>query len=70
MSGIEIYDLWLRTGHSDPLDWVQFMCEGEGPFGDCAEGKSLDTWPAKVCEDKEKCESSVTLNHQPNKQAS
>ena len=70
MSGIEIYDLLLRPGHSDPLDWVEFMCEGEGPFGDCAEGKSLDTWPTKVCEDKEKCESSVTLNHQPNKQAS
>ena len=68
MSGIEIYDLWLRTGHTDPLDWVEFMCEGEGPFGDCTEGKSLDTWPAETCEDKEKCESSVTLNQQ-NRQA-
>ena len=29
MSGIEIYDLWLRTGHGDPLDWIEFMCEGE-----------------------------------------
>ena len=68
MSGIEIYDLWLRTGHTDPLDWVEFMCEGEGPFGDCTEGKSLDMWPAEACEDKEKCESSVTLNQQ-NRQA-
>ena len=69
MSGIEIYDLWLRTGHSDPLDWLEFMCEGEGPFGDCTESRSLDTWPAEVCEDKEKCESSVTLNN-PLKHAS
>ena len=68
MKGIEIYDLWLRTGHRDPLEWIEFMCEGEGPFGDCTEGKSLDTWPAETCEDKEKCESSVTLNQQ-NRQA-
>ena len=27
MHGIEIYDLWLRTGHGDPLDWIEFMCE-------------------------------------------
>ena len=30
MHGIEIYDLWLRTGHSDPLDWIEFMCEAGG----------------------------------------
>ena len=48
MRGIEIYDLWLRTGHGDPLDWIEFMCEGEGPFGDCLENKNLDTWPGNM----------------------
>ena len=62
MKGIEIYDLWLRTGHRDPLEWIEFMCEGEGPFGDCLENKNIDSWPGEVCDkEKEKCDSTVTL---------
>ena len=63
MKGIEIYDLWLRTGHGDPLEWLEFMCEGDGPFGDCLENKLVDAWPGEVCEgSKEKCDSTVTLS--------
>merc|ERR1719228_980232 len=51
MRGVEIYDLWLRTGHRDPLEWVEFMCEGEGVFGDCLEEFGPDNWPAEVCLD-------------------
>ena len=53
MKGLEIYDLWLRTGHSDPAEWVEFMCEGEGPFADCLGEISQDSWPAEVCLDKD-----------------
>ena len=53
MKGIEIYDLWLRTGHRDPAEWVEFMCEGEGVFADCLGEISADSWPAEVCLDKD-----------------
>ena len=53
MKGFEIYDLWLRTGHRDPVEWLEFMCEGEGVFGDCLEEIGPDNWPAEVCLDKE-----------------
>ena len=68
MKGIEIYDLWLRTGHRDPLEWIEFMCEGEGPFGDCLENKNIDSWPGEVCENKENCDTTVTLSHKTQKQ--
>ena len=61
MPGLEIYDLWLRTGHSDPMEWVEFMCEGEGVFGDCNDVRHPNQWPGEHCL-KEKCENSVTLN--------
>ena len=62
MKGIEIYDLWLRTGHRDPLEWIEFMCEGDGPFGDCLENKVMqDVWPGEVCENKESCDKTVTI---------
>jgi len=67
MKGIEIYDLWLRTGHGDPLEWIEFMCEGDGPFGDCLENKVLqEVWPGEVCEnkDKDKCDKTVTIASQ------
>jgi hypothetical protein len=35
MKGLELYDLWLRAGHRHPASWVEFLCEGEGVFGDC-----------------------------------
>ena len=54
MKGIEIYDLWLRTGHSDTAEWVEFLCEGEGVFADCLSDISADSWPAEVCLDAEK----------------
>eukprot|EP00092_Neocalanus_flemingeri_P014149 GFUD01015263.1.p1 GENE.GFUD01015263.1~~GFUD01015263.1.p1 ORF type:complete len:258 (+),score=61.47 GFUD01015263.1:103-774(+) len=53
MKGIEIYDLWLRTGHSDPAEWFEFLCEGEGVFGDCLVDIGPDSWPAEVCMEKE-----------------
>merc|ERR1712026_16405 len=48
MPGLEIYDLWLRTGWGDPLDWVEFLCEGEGVFGDCNTGAQLQHWPGEL----------------------
>merc|ERR1719341_351725 len=47
MRGMELYELWLRAGHRNPVSWIEFMCEGEGVFGDCSEAcayKSQD-WP-------------------------
>ena len=35
MKGLELYDLWLRAGHRHPASWLEFLCEGEGVFGDC-----------------------------------
>ena len=55
MKGIEIYDLWLRTGHSTTQEWVEFMCEGEGIYGDCIREVGNEGWPAETCkETKEK----------------
>ena len=48
MPGLQIYDLWLRTGHGDPADWLEFLCEGEGVFGDCNEEVSPHHWPGEV----------------------
>ena len=46
MRGGELYDLWLRTGHSSPQEWEEFLCEGEGVFGDCLEEKR--GWPGEA----------------------
>ena len=48
MPGLEIYELWLRTGWADPEDWLEFLCEGEGVFGDCNEEVSPHHWPGEV----------------------
>merc|ERR1712126_32182 len=45
MSAAELYDLWLRTGYRHPREWVEFLCEGEGVFGDCLEDLPIHIWP-------------------------
>jgi hypothetical protein len=42
MRGLELYDLWLRAGHRHPASWIEFLCEGEGVFGDC-----IQAWKRK-----------------------
>ena len=68
MPGLEIYELWLRTGWGDPADWVEFLCEGEGVFGDCeANTGSLSVvWPGEEGEQcsEDHCQHSLTLNNQ------
>ena len=47
LKGIEIYDMWLRTSANSPEGFEQFLCFGEGIYGDCT--KWLDNkekWPA------------------------
>ena len=69
MPGLEIYELWLRTGWADPEDWLEFLCEGEGVFGDCTSTSTSTStstgglaqsqlWPGEGQAD------SVTLNNQ------
>jgi len=48
MRGIELYDLWLRAGHRNPLAWIEFMCEGEGVFSDCTQEDDANDWPWEV----------------------
>ena len=60
MDAAELYDLWLRylqlvpavpvcalcrAGHRHPKEWMEFLCEGEGVFGDCLEDVPLHHWP-------------------------
>jgi len=49
LKGLEVYDFWLRTGHRDPIEYAEFLCEGEGAFGDCNhhELHGLDLWPGE-----------------------
>ena len=71
MPGLEIYELWLRTGWADPADWVEFLCEGEGVFGDCETpntGSLSGHWPGEIEGDKQcsqdNCHHSLNLNNQ------
>ena len=45
LKGLEMYDMWLRTGHADHHQWTEFLCEGEGVFSDCLEEWGWDKWP-------------------------
>ena len=69
MPGPEIYELWLRTGWADPGDWLEFLCEGEGVFGDCNTDRGTGglalSWPGETDTCGPACDSqSLTLNHQ------
>jgi len=48
MKGMELYDLWLRTGHRDPESWIEFLCDGEGVFGDCIMEDDGSDWPWEI----------------------
>lgn len=65
MPGLEIYELWLRTGWADPGDWLEFLCEGEGVFGDCTTSLSMSQhWPGEGEAEHTEYQHSLTLNNQ------
>ncbi|XP_023330523.1 uncharacterized protein LOC111702939 isoform X2 [Eurytemora carolleeae] len=61
MKGLELYDLWLRAGHRHPASWIEFMCEGEGVFGDCIQDDDGTDWPWEMHRQKISKERSLPL---------